>query len=227
MLVRIAFQLQDNQIVGGPNWLFEDRFDVMGTGVAPGKDGPLFAKLRSMLVDRFHLVTHVEKRELPVYELVLARRDGKLGEKLAQSDCPEIPQAAGARGRGPQPPVPSPGQRPPRCGNVGLGPGSLTFGGVTMTTIQTQLSRLVGRVVVDKTNLKGTYDGSLTYAPDPGINPNGRDFSPGGPPPAAPAASDAPSIFAAVQEQLGLKLESTTGPVEVLVIDSAEKPSAD
>jgi bla regulator protein BlaR1 len=225
MLVRLAFQLQDNQIAGGPKWLFDDRFDVMGTGVAPGKDGPLFEKLKSMLVNRFHLVTHVEKRDLPVYELVLARRDGKLGEKLTRSDCPETPPAAGARGRGAQPP-PSPGERP-RCGTFQIGPGSVTLGGVTMSGVAANLSRLVGRIVVDKTDLKGTYDVSLAYAPDPGINPAGRDLPPGGPPPAAPAASDAPSIFAALQEQLGLKLESTTGPVEVLVIDSAEKPTQD
>jgi bla regulator protein BlaR1 len=224
MLVRLAFQLQDNQIAGGPKWLFEDRFDVMGTGVAAGKDGPLFEKVKTMLVDRFHLVTHVEKRDLPIYELVLARRDGKLGEKLTPStaDCsaPQGP-APGQRGFA----VPGPGERP-RCG-FGIGPGSILIGGQTIAAFAQNLSRLVGRIVVDKTDLKGTYDLSLTYAPDPGINPAGRDLPPGVPPPAAPAASDAPSIFAALQEQLGLKLESTTGPVEVLVIDSAEKPTQD
>ena len=66
MLVRLAFQLQDNQIVGGPKWLFEDRFDVKGTGTAPGRDGALFDKLKSMLKDRFKLVTHVETREQPL-----------------------------------------------------------------------------------------------------------------------------------------------------------------
>jgi bla regulator protein blaR1 len=224
ILVRLAFQLQDNQIAGGPKWLFEDRFDVMGTGVAAGKDGPLFEKVKTMVVDRFHLVTHVEKRDLPIYELVLARRDGKLGENLTPStaDCsaPQGP-APGQRGFA----VPGPGERP-QCG-FGIGPGSILVGGQTIAAFAQNLSRLVGRIVVDKTNLKGTYNVSLTYAPDPGINPAGRDLPPGGPPPAAPAASDAPSIFAAVQEQLGLKLESTTGPVEVLVIDSADKPTQD
>ena len=223
MLVRLAFQLQDNQLVGGPKWLFEDRFDVMGTGTAPGKDGPLFEKVKSMIVDRFHLVTHVEKRDLPIYELVLARRDGKLGDKLTPStaDCsaPQGP-APGQRGFA----VPGPGERP-RCG-FGIGPGSILVGGQTIAAFAQNLSRLVGGIVVDKTNLKGPYDVSLTFAPDPGLG--GRSEFGGLPPPNGPppvATSDAPSIFAAVQEQLGLKLESTKGPVDILVIDSAEKPT--
>ena len=224
MLVRLAFQLQDNQIAGGPKWLFEDRFDVMGTGTAAGKNGPLPEKVKSLIVDRFHLVAHIEKRELPMYELVLARKDGKLGEKLTPStaDCsaPQGP-APGQRGFAP----PAPGQAP-RCG-FGIGPGSLMAGGQTIAMLAQNLSRFVGSIVVDKTNLTGTYDIALTYAPGPGINPVGRDLPPGAPPPVAPAVSDAPSIFAALQEQLGLKLESTRGLVDVLVIDSAEKPIQD
>ena len=88
------------------------------------------------------------------------------------------------------------------------------------------LSRFVGGIVVDKTGLTGGYDIELAYAPDPGINPAGRDL-PGGAPPPPPVGGDAPSIFSAVQEQLGLKLEATKGAVDVLVIDSAEKPTAD
>ena len=108
-----------------------------------------------------------------------------------------------------------------------IGPGRLIVGGQTMANFATNLSRFVGGIVVDRTNLNGTYDIELTYAPDPGINPTGRDLppQPGAPPPIA--NSDAPSIFVAVQEQLGLKLEATKGPVNVLVIDSAEKPTAD
>jgi len=223
MLVRLAFQLQDNQIVGGPKWLFDDRFDVKGTGVAAGKNGPLPDKIKTLLVDRFHLVTHVETRDLPVYELVLARRDGKLGEKLIRSDCPERPDPS-ARGRGPIVP-PAPGEQ--RCGLVGLSGPPLTFSGITMATFaRMSLSRLVGRIVIDKTGLAGTYDATLLYTPDPGLGLTGRDLPPGAVPP-PPTNSDAPSIFSAVQEQLGLKLEATKGPVDVLVIDSAEKPTAD
>jgi bla regulator protein blaR1 len=223
-LVRLAFQLQDNQLVGGPKWLFEDRFDVKGTGTAPGRDGPLFDKLKAMLADRFKLVTHVETREQSIYQLVLARRDGKLGEKITPSTTDCTPTGPSGRGRGQAPP-PVPGERP-KCGFM-IGPGRIMVGGQTMTSFATTLSRFAGGIVVDRTGLSGTYDVELSYAPDPGISPTGRDLppQPGGPPPAV--NSDAPSIFSAVQEQLGLKLDSTKGPVDVLVIDSAEHPTQD
>ncbi len=220
-MIRTAYRLQDNQIVGGPSWLFEDRFDIVGTGTAPGKPGPPFEKFKSLLSDRFHLVTHVEQRELPMYALVRANRDGKLGANLTPSAVDCAAGAGAARGRGPVPPTPG---EAPRCG-VGLGPGSLAMGGQPMTAVAAQLSRLVGRIVVDKTGLSGEYNLTLTYAPDPGLLGRG-DLPPlvNGAPPSFP---DRPSIFAAVEEQLGLKLESTKGPVDVLVIDKAEKPTQD
>jgi uncharacterized protein (TIGR03435 family) len=224
MLIRLAYQLQDNQITGGPKWLFEDRFDVMGTGSMPGRDGTPFDKLKSLLADRFKLVTHKEQREQSMYALILARRDGKLGEKMTASTADCSATGPNGRGRGAAAP-PAPGQRP-QCGFM-IGPGRLAVGGQTMAAFATNLSRFVAGIVVDKTGLTGTYDIELSYAPDPGISLTGRDF-PGGfpaPPPAAPG--DAPSIFSAVQEQLGLKLESTKGPVDVLVIDSAERPMPD
>jgi uncharacterized protein (TIGR03435 family) len=224
MLVRLAYQLQDNQIVGGPKWLFDDRFDIMGTGAAPGRDGPPFDKVKSLLADRFHLVTHMEKREQSMFALVLARRDGKLGEKMTPSSTDCSPTGPFGRGRG-QPAPPAPGERP-KCGFM-IGPGRIMVGGQTMAALATNLSRFVGGIVVDKTGLAGTYDVELSYAPDPGISLTGRDLppQPGGQPPVA--NTDAPSIFAAVQEQLGLKLEPTKGPVDVLVIDSAEHPTQD
>jgi len=120
--------------------------------------------------------------------------------------------------------MPVPGERP-KCGNT-IGPGLILAGGTTMAGLAQQLSRITGSIVEDKTGLTGQFDYELKYAPDPGMGGRG-DLPPlpGGAPP--PAASDAPSIFAALQEQLGLKLESGKAPVEVLVIDSAEKPSAD
>jgi len=218
-LVRMAFQLQDDQIVGGPNWLFEDRFDVMGTGTAPGRDGSLFNKVRSMLADRFHLATHTETRELPIFALVMARGDGALGSKLTKSTADCSPQANGA-GRG----LLNLGERP-RCG-FRIGPGSLDVGGQTMALFAQNLSRFVGGIVVDRTNLAGTFDIALAYAPQSARNPAARDL-PGAPPPGPPTdGNDAPSIFTALVEQLGLKLEATRGPVEVVVIDRAEHPAA-
>jgi uncharacterized protein (TIGR03435 family) len=227
MLIRIAFQLQNDQIVGGPKWLFSDRFDVAGTGTAPGADGPFWLKLQALLTDRFRLVTHTETRELPIFALALARQDGQLGPKLTRStaDCTPLP---GARGEPPAPrPMPTfaPGERP-QCGWMG-GRGNVIAGGLSMKELATNLSRIIGGLVVDRTGLTGNFDWTLDFAPDP--NFAGRGDLPPLPPGAVPDRPplEGPSIFAALQEQLGLKLESTKGPVDVLVIDSAEKPTAD
>ena len=225
MLIRAAYRLQDNQIVGGPKWLFSDRFDVTGKGSAPGSDGQSLQKLQALLADRFRIVTHLETRELPMYELVLARRDGKLGPKLAAStnNCtPPAPPSTGGRGDLPPPAV----SEALPC-RVMIGPGTIRAGGQSMAALAMTLSRFVGSLVVDRTGLAGNFDLTLEYAPDPGMA--GRGDLPGAPPGAAPdrPASDSPSIFTAVQEQLGLKLDSTKGPVAVLVIDRAEKPTED
>src|SRR5262249_36869265 len=181
------------------------------TGTAPGREGPMFDKLKSMLRDRFKLIVHMETREQPMFALVLARRDGKLGQKMTPSTTDCTPTGPNGRGRGQVAP-PAPGEKP-RCGFM-IGPGRITVGGQTMAMFAQTLSRFAGGIVVDKTGLTGTYDVELTYAPDPGISPTGRDLppQPGAPPPVA--NSDAPSIFTAVQEQLGLKLDSTKVPVD-------------
>jgi bla regulator protein blaR1 len=227
MLIRIAYQVQDNQIVGGPKWLFSDRFDILGSGTAPGREGALFPKLQTLLMDRFSLVTHIEKRELPMFALVLARRDGKIGPKMQPStaaDCP-TPPGPGARGNPPPPGQMSRAQML-RCGIV-FGAGRLSGGNLTMAQLAANLSRVVGSMVVDRTALAGNFELTLEYAPEP--NMGGRSDFQGLPP---PLTSERPpiegaSIFSALQEQLGLKLESTKGPVDVLVIDRTEKPSED
>jgi bla regulator protein BlaR1 len=227
MLIRIAYQVQDNQIVGGPKWLFSDRFDILGSGTAPGREGALFPKLQTLLVDRFSLVTHVEKRELPMFALVLARRDGKIGPKMQPSTAADCPTPPGPDARGNPPP---PGQMSQaqmlRCGIV-FGPGRLSAGNLSMAQLAANLSRVVGSMVVDRTALAGNFELTLEYAPDP--NMGGRGDFQGLPP---PLSSERPpiegaSIFSALQEQLGLKLESTKGPVDVLVIDRAHTPTPD
>jgi uncharacterized protein (TIGR03435 family) len=222
--------VQDNQIIGGPKWLFSDRFDVLGSGVAPGREGTMFAKLQTLLVDRFSLVTHTEKRELPMYKLSLARRDGKIGPKmqLSTADCPVPPPPLG-RGN-PLPPGPMSPAQMQRCGMT-IGPGRFAGGSVSMPQLAASLSRIVGSMVVDTTNLAGKFELTLEYAPDP--NMGGRSDFQGLPPPLPPGAgperpaTDGPSIFSALQEQLGLKLESTKGPVDILVIDRAQTPTPD
>jgi bla regulator protein blaR1 len=224
LLLQQSYELQPFQIVGGPNWISSDRFDIVGKapdGFTPDQLRPM---VRALLADRFKLKSHLETREMPIYELVLARADGKLGPNLtpSKSDCKAV--MAQRRG-GPPPAPPQPGQTP-ECSMM-LGAGNLNAGGMEIAQLARSLGPLVNRIVNDKTGLKGEYDFQLTFSPDgrggfPGI--------PGGPPAGidAPAADpNRPSLFTALQEQLGLKLDSQRGPVEVLVIDSVEQPTED
>jgi uncharacterized protein (TIGR03435 family) len=225
LLLQQAYQVQPFQIVGGPSWIASDRFDI----VAKAPDGAVTQDqirpmLRALLADRFKLVAHTETREMPVYNLVLARSDGKLGPNLKESktDCEAIMR--GRRGGGPPPPPPQPGQ-PMECGFM-IGMGNMNAGGMPLTELARTISGQLNRIVVDKTGLTARYDFQLTYAPE---NRNLLGL-PGGPPPGAEATfvdPNAPTLFTALQEQLGLKLDSEKGPVEVLVIDRVEPPTED
>ena len=222
LLLRQAFNVQDFQIVGGPDWIASDRFDV----VAKAPDGVPFSAdvmrpmLRSLLTERFKLAFHNETRDMPIYALLKARPDGKLGTGLtpATVDC----AAAGRRGGGPPPAPPQPGQKL-ECGMM-IGPGRLNAGGMPMSNLATALAPQVGRIVIDKTELTGNYDFELTYAPEA--------LGGGGAPPLVngnpiPVDPNAPNLFTALQEQLGLRLDSQRGPVDVVVIDRLEQPVAD
>jgi uncharacterized protein (TIGR03435 family) len=223
MLIRQAYEMQDFQIVNGPGWIGTDRFDV----VAKAPEGEVTADrlrpmLRALLAERFHLAAHTETREMSIYALVKARSDGKLGPKLTASttDC----TAARGRRGGPPPAPPQPGQRID-CGLM-MGLGRMNAGGMPLTELARTLSQQVGRVVVDKTGLAGTYDFELTYTPENlGLGGGAPPQLNGGPAPAIDP--NAPTLFTALQEQLGLKLDSDRGPVTVLVIDRVEQPTAD
>ena len=232
MLVGAAYgtpqPLPDFRLVGGPGWIGSDRFDIVAKAEGdpqPGPQGPppqMFLMLRTLLKERFQLVVHNESRELPIYALVTARSDKKLGPQMtpAAVDCAAL---RGARGSTPPGPPPLIG-RPP-CG-IRMGPGNMAGGSVSMNQLTTVLSRIVNRTVVDRTGISENFDVDLTWTPDQ--VPQG---APGPPPPGAPPLPpidpNGPSIFTAVQEQLGLKLESEKGPVDVVVIDRAEHPTED
>jgi uncharacterized protein (TIGR03435 family) len=225
-MIRMAYRLQDFQVIGAPAWVDQDRFDIVGKAPA-GEPLNIQPRMQSLLAERFSLRAHEETREAPIYALVVANQNGKLGAKLRPSsvDC-----AALARGRGnaptPTPPM-QPGMRP-ECGIMNNG-GTVMGGGTTMAQLANTLSQFSGRTVIDRTGLSGAFDFELEFTPDPGLR--GRGLG-GGLPPAAPApGSDrvvdpsGVSIFTAVQEQLGLKLDSQRGPVTVLVIDSVSPPT--
>jgi uncharacterized protein (TIGR03435 family) len=171
--------------------------------------------VQSLLEDRLQLKIHRETRELPVYELLVAKGGSKMS--LSADQSPEKPPEPGS----PPLSMPQRGAPAPR-GMMKMGRGSLETNGVPISNFIMGLSQQLGRPVIDKTGLKGFYDIKLQWSPELGQGL----FAPGSAEP-APPPSDAsgPSIFTAIQEQLGLRLESAKGPVDVLVIDSVQKPT--
>lgn len=234
LLIRNAFDVQESQVIGAPAWVDTDRFDIVATmpdqtaaSAVSGASSRQAVMVQALLEERFRLTTHTEQRQLPVYALVPARKDGQLGPSLVRStiDCAAL--LAASRGRGGAPSPPPAGQLPPCSSSVS--PGAITARSQTMAQLATTLSRLtntgssLGRLIVDRTGLDGYFDVELRFTPE--RMPN---FGPGGPPPGMPAVDpNGATIYAAMQEQLGLKLESQRAAVEVLVIDRVEKPTAD
>ena len=215
-LIRMAYQLQPLQLLGGPSLTGSDRFDIVAKSateirLVPGTIGPLQHMLQSLLVDRFNLKVHTEARELPVYVMAIERTDGRLGPQLHPSSLDCADATAGA-----QPPG---GQR--RCG-MNATPGYFSGGGVALSQLALGLSAILQRVVIDRTGLAGTFDFDLTWTPDSFVL---------GPPHAAAAFPlpdpNAPAMLTALREQLGLKINSPKEPVDVLVIDHVEHPSED
>ena len=218
-IIRNAWNITNDQIVGGPDWLDSDRFDITAKASRPFAQEQARAMLQALLADRFGLVTHGETRELPVYLLVLARKDGALGPQMkkAEVDCAALFASVAAGGKMPER-LPN-GNLP--CGiSVRGGQGLVTGNGVAMEQLARNLVGGVGRIVVDKTGLPGYYDLNMTFAQD------SLPTAPAAPAEAAPDGA-APSLFTAMQEQLGLKLEPGRAPISVLVIDRAQRPAAD
>jgi uncharacterized protein (TIGR03435 family) len=201
LMIMNAYGLRDFQITGGPDWVNTATWEVAAKidppDKAPPKADPAYdafnarrsQRLQSLLADRFGLKCHMVTKELPVYELVLAKGGSKLKETTAEE---------GKRGS-----TNIHGQDHKSTG---------TFTGITTKALAATLSGETGRTVVDKTGLTASYDFTLTWASDD--QPTAADAD----------TASGPTIFTALQEQLGLKLESSKGPVEVLVIDSVEKP---
>jgi len=211
MILRAAFGVEDDRIIGASSWVKTDRFDIEAK-VAP-EDAPKLDKikrdermlmLQPLLADRFGLKFHHETREMPVYALVIA----KGGPRLKES----TPDAASGDGS------------PARHSTMIHGRGKIEGQGSSMEALLHLLSPLVGRTILDKTGLAGSYDYTLNWTPDFLPPPGGAE---GGPPPSGDSAPDpnGPSLFSALQEQLGLRLESQKGPVDVIVIDHIEQPS--
>ena len=224
-MIRMSYRLQESQLIGGPAWIYSDRFDILAKTADEAPQSEFGLRMQSLLAEQFNLKMRNETRDLPIYALVSARGDVSRGPRLTPSD---VDCETAGRGRNGAPPaMPTrPGERP-TCGTI-TGPGRVTAGGVTMSQIARTLSQYTGRMVVDRTALEGSFDYDLEFAPDPGLRGRGPGGGlPPGPPPEGtmPAVPEGVSIFTAVQEQLGLRLESQRGTVEVMVVESADQPS--
>jgi len=196
VLISLAWDIRDFQITGGPAWIDSDRFDILAKPETEIPDNPegrvrLLQMIRTLAADRFGLVCHRETKETNVYALVVAKNGLKLAAPTPQGHASMM----GGRGK-------------------------LEGKDAKPADLARLLSTILGRTVLDKTELSGEYDFNLQWTPDIG---DGLAFK--GAPPESPRAADGPSIFTAIQEQLGLKLESQKGPVEMLVVDRAEKPA--
>lgn len=206
-LISFAYDVRPFQISGAGGWIDTERYDIDARAVTSDANTPMnpakmsqeqrkiLERLRGLLADRFQLVLHSETKEQPVYALVV----NKGGPKLQEST-------------------------EPRGLIRKMGRGTLKGQAVGLGMLALNLSNELGRRVIDKTRLAGKYDFELKWASSPassaplGATPQTGELAP-------PADPDGPSIFIALQEQLGLRLQSEKGPAEVLVIDRAERPS--
>jgi len=220
MLMQNAYSLQSFQIVGGPGWIESEGYNIDAKAEGNASRSQVFLMLQSLLEDRFQLKVHRETRELPAYALTAAKGGLKLPspkEGGCASSTPDASTWAGGR-------MPPPGQGQPTlapCGSVRvflLPSGARMQGGrIPMPEFIRILSMALGSPVIDKTGFTQLFDVRLDFLPD--------ETTAALPAPPSPPDDANPSILFAIQQQLGLKLESTKGPVEVLVIDRVERPT--
>jgi uncharacterized protein (TIGR03435 family) len=201
LLIQQAYGVRDFQIVGGPDWMRSERYDITAKPAEAASQDQVKVMIQAMLKDRFQLAFHRETKELPTYALVVA----KSGPKMKAAEV----RAGGGEGRG-------------RGGRMMMGRGHFEANGVPVSALVNQISNVLGRSVIDKTGLEGDYDFKLDWTPD---ESQGGLMKGLGGETAAPADNPGASIYTALQDQLGLKLESTKGPVEIFMIEHAEKAS--
>ena len=222
-LILRAYGIHDSQLMGAPSWIATERFDVNARTAAPPARGPSAFPplLRALLIERFKLRTHDEMRELPAYVLTFARSDRRLGAQIraTEADCSGARQLAvdeiRAQARDGWPP----------CGVAFMvsfvdsadAPVKVRMrrSAITMKEFATALQASVDRPVVDRTGLEGFFDLEYSFAQQPASNVAGG------------ADSNQPMLIVALEEQLGLKLESRRADVPVVVVDSVERPTAD
>ena len=204
-----AYGVRRYQLMGGPGWLDSDRYNIQAKAAGDVTRDELMLMVRSLLAERFKLKVHHEAREMPIYVLTTAR-GGIKAPRSIEGACatfdPRNPPRPGA-------------PRMPFCGNNNIRTSSWNATAIDMKSAAEALVGVLGRSVVDRTGVAGKFDIHVEWTPDQA--PAGIDG-------AAPANADGPpSLFTVLEEQLGLKVESARGPVDVIVIDHVERPTED
>lgn len=216
-LMEYAYDVRDFQIIGGPGWLRSDRFEVSAKAETAVSPAQMRLMVQRLLADRFGLRVHRETREMETYGLVTARRDGRLGEKMKASerDCGPIIDAGNVQ-------PPRAGDGPPPCAwFVALlnGYARLRLTGIRVPRFASVLEPMAARKIVDRTGIDGTYDIEFDFLPDAGLLglqiPNATALQ----------QSDIPPLATAIQDQLGLKLESERSQVDVVLVDDVQAPT--
>ncbi len=234
-VIRLAYGMWgggDDRLLGGPSWLDTERYDItakMDATVAdklkklsPDQRTEIQNEmLQALLAERLKLTVHRETKEFPVYALTITKNgvklhEAKLGDPYTNAFKYAHNFAEGAELSG----------KIFLVGGGGPEGHTLTiYGfGVSIRALVSELTLFSGKTVLDRTGQTGNYDFALEFSNSP-MRPASESATEGQPVPAAPNPNGSPSLFAAVQQQLGLKLESTRGPVEIIVIDHVERPS--
>jgi uncharacterized protein (TIGR03435 family) len=204
-LIHAAYPTQLRELVGAPGWVTSDRYDLDAKAAGEPSREELSLMLQMLLAERLKLSLHTEQRERPVFALTRARSDGPPGLVASKVDCDAV-NAARRAGRRPEGPMPANGA-PPCAWSVSAGDAVvLRFGGLPLSRLSDAVGLPDGRVVIDRTGLTGPYEFTLRYSTDP-------------------APADIPSLFVALEEQLGLKLVPDRASLPVLVIDHIERPT--
>jgi len=202
-LIGAAYDAASFRVADGPEWIRSEQYDVQTRAGEAATIDETRAMLRRLLEERFGLRTRIVSREVPVYALMLNRRDGRVGPTLRPSSLTSCVD------RGPLPINVPPGA-PPSCGRLVGNVGRLYGWRVPIDLLAARLEKLVDRPVLNVTELTGQFDVNLQWETE-----------------AASVNSDKPGLFTALVEQVGLKLEATKGAADILVIDSVERPTPD
>jgi uncharacterized protein (TIGR03435 family) len=216
-VIRVAYRLRSYQMANWPTWTASEYFDIQAKADGNASEEQRLLMLRHLLATRFKLAVRTETHNGPGYDLVIDGKDGHLGPHLMKS----VADCAALRAKlPPRPLAPAPNAPLILCGIRNL-PGRVFALGVPIETLSNTLVDVVGRPVLNHTQLNGNFDVELTYRPDPMPAPQAI------PPDSQPIDPNGPSIFTAVREQLGLKLEFRRNPFDVFVIEHIERPTPD